>query len=368
MNQRGNRRNTQWGKMDKSEIDLSVLTKHFEIHNRTEGKSLRTVQWYNEVLSLLYCWLQAEDLPTTLGSIDELLIRQFIINLQGRPGTKGRTMSSHSIYNRVNALKSFFAWLHQQGYTEEHVLRGIKQPKITDLLIEPLTPEEIEKVFAAINANTSLGARNKAIVSLMLDTGLRLTEASELKEVDVHIESQYVKTMGKGSKERLVSFGISCQKNLLNYYHHFRGQPDHEGVDAFFLAIDGYPLTSSAVRSVVKRLAKSSGVRRLHPHLLRHTYATMFLLNGGDVFLLKQNLGHTTLTMVEHYLHIASLSAAIRSQSFSPLDRLSIKDSRRYRHTSSGNNGAESLVYPNAGKKVKTRSRSISKRSTGGIN
>ena len=202
----------------------------------------------------------------------------------------------------------------------------------------------------------------------MLDTGLRLTEASELKEVDVHIESQYVKTMGKGSKERLVSFGISCQKNLLHYYHNFRGQPDREEVDAFFLAIDGYPLTSSAVRSVVKRLAKSSGVRRLHPHLLRHTYATMFLLNGGDVFLLKQNLGHTTLTMVEHYLHIASLSASVRSQSFSPLDRLSIKDSRRYRHTSSGNNGTESLVYPNAGKKVNSRPRSSSKRSAGGIN
>jgi site-specific recombinase XerD len=175
------RRNMRREAMNKSNTDLAVLMKHFEVHNRSEGKSARTVGWYNEVLGLLCCWLQDQGIPTTLDSIDDMVVREFIIDLQGRPGTKGRAMSSHSIYNRVNALRSFFSWLHKQGYTEEHVLRDLKQPKTSKLMIEPLTQEEIENVLSRSNPNTALGARNRAIVSLMLDTGLRLLEVADFK-------------------------------------------------------------------------------------------------------------------------------------------------------------------------------------------
>ena len=108
-------------------------------------------------------------------------------------------------------------------------------------------------------------------------------------------------------------------------------------------------MTPRAITSVIKRLAKSSGVRRLHPHLLRHTYATMFLLNGGDVFLLRQTLGHTTLTMVQNYLHVAAQTAAIRSQGFSPLDRLNVKDHRRFSH-GFNHETMNGHIYPNAGR------------------
>jgi site-specific recombinase XerD len=344
------KRNKSGGTMDRSGTDLSTLIKHIEVHNKTEGKSPRTVGWYNEVLGLLYRWLQQEGRSTVLGSIDEMVIREFIIYLQGRPGLKGKTPSSHTIYNRVNVLRAFFGWLHHQGYTEDHVLGGLRQPKTSDLIIELLSPEEIAKVFSTMNINTALGARNSAIVCLMLDTGLRLSEVADLKEQDVHIEARYVKVMGKGSKERMVAFGASCQKTLLHYFHHFRPLPAHEGVDAFCLSIDGYAMTSTSIRSLVKRLAKSSGVRRLHPHLLRHNYATMFLLNGGDVYLLKQNLGHTTLAMVEHYVHIAAQTAAVRSQGFSPLDRLNLKEGRRFQHPFDKDN-FQGRIYPNARKR-----------------
>ena len=82
-------------------------------------------------------------------------------------------------------------------------------------------------------------------------------------------------------------------------------------------------MTSDALRSLIgKALQGGEHVTRLHPHLLRHTYATRFLLNGGDALLLKQNLGHSTLAMVEMYIHLASQLAAVASQKFSPLDRL----------------------------------------------
>ena len=87
----------------------------------------------------------------------------------------------------------------------------------------------------------------------------------------------------------------------------------------------------------------------MHPHLLRHTYATSFLLNGGDLFLLKQNLGHSTLVMVENYVHIASRRAAVQSQEFSPLDRFNVKDSRRYKH-GFDRGSMDGKIYSNAGR------------------
>ena len=345
--------NRQRGLMSGKVIDLPVVIEHFEIHNRTEGKSPRTVEWYNLVLGLLYDWLKGQDRPTTLDHIDELVIRRFILYLQEKPGIKAKTASTHTIYNRVNALRSFFGWLHRQGYTDVHVLQSLKQPKTAELVIQPLSREEIARIMGAINPKTALGARNTALVTLMLDTGLRVSEVAGLKEQDVHIEAQYLKAMGKGSKERVVSFGTACRKALFQYRQRFRGEPAHPGVDTFFLSIDGYPILPVGLRSLVERLAKSSGVNRLHPHLMRHTYATMFLLNGGDVFLLKQNLGHTTLTMVEHYLHIAAQTAAVRSQGFPPLDHLDVEGDRQFSHAFNGDTqGAKKIrIYPNTGRR-----------------
>ena len=84
----------------------------------------------------------------------------------------------------------------------------------------------------------------------MLDAGLRLSELSTLEESDVHIDDQYAKVMGKGSKERIVAFGVACQKALLSYYYQHRVAPAHSAITSFFLSIDGYPLTSEAIKAL----------------------------------------------------------------------------------------------------------------------
>jgi len=324
-------RNLRWEEIDKSQTDLSVLLQHFEVHNKTEGKSPRTVGWYNEVLGMFIKWLREDGSSTAIGEIDEYLVRRFILYIQEKPGIKGR-MSTHTVANRVRALKAFFAWLTRKGYTTDDLLREVRVPRTVQQVIEPLSEEEIGKIFSGINANTVLGARNCALVSLMLDTGLRLSEAAYLEEFDVHLEQRYVKVLSKGGKERIVAFGVACQRAILHYYHHFRVAPTHAGVTTFFLTIDGDPLSPEAIKSYFRRLSESVGIPRLHPHLLRHTYATSFLLNGGNLFTLRLNLGHSTLVMVENYVHIASRQAAVQSQEFSPLDRFNVKDSRRYKH------------------------------------
>lgn len=171
-------------------------------------------------------------------------------------------------------------------------------------MVETLSDEEITLLFQRLERSTMLGSRNTAILALLLDSGIRLSELTGLKLQDVHLEDQYVKVMGKGSKERIIPFGSAAKRALIHYLLHFRGEPAHPGVQEFFLTIDGYPLSQEAVKSVLQRLGRAAGIRRLHAHLCRHTYATNFLLNGGNVLLLKQNLGHTTLAMVDRYVHL----------------------------------------------------------------
>ena len=343
--------------MDKSEMDLGVIIGHFDVHNRSEGKSPRTTQWYNEVLHMFYRWLKESRCPTNLGAVGDMEVRRFIIHIQEKPGIKGPKMSSHTIVNRVRALKAFFAWLARLGYTQKNVLENLRTPKALERVIEPLTKEEVDKLFGAINPSSAMGARNSSLLSLMLDTGLRLSEVASIKESDVHLGDHYVKVLGKGSKERLVAFGVACQRSLLHYLSHFRGEPAHPMVDSFFLTIDGYPMTGEAIKSFMDRLSKSAKVGRLHPHLLRHTYATCFLLNGGDVFTLKHNLGHSSLAMVEHYLHVAGQVAAVRSQGFSPLDRFNVSAGRRYAHGFGKSAKVGARIYPNGGIKQGRRGR-----------
>ena len=339
--------------MNPEKLELGKLAQKFEVHNKSDGKAERTVEWYNEVLGLFLDWLQAEGMSTFLDDVGEDEARLFILHLQGRDGLWG-VASSHTVNNRVRALRAFFNWLYRQGHTDCHRLKDLKPPKVRQKAIEILTDEEIERIFASMNPNTVLGARNTAIYSLMLDTGLRLSEVTSLRYKDVHLDGRYVKVLGKGDKERIVSFGANCRKALTNYAQHYRFENEEHKADTFFLCIDGHAMSPDGLRSVTERLSKAAGVPRLHPHLIRHTYATRFLLNGGNVFLLEQNLGHAGLNMVLQYLHIASRVAAQASQDFSPLDSFELRGTRRFRHKFNGD-GYQGQIYPNARKSAQRR-------------
>ncbi len=307
--------------MNKSNIHLKDLIKIFDTYNRSDGKAPPTLRWYNEVLNIFLGWLIKTGRSVTLGAIDENTVREFIIWLKERP-VNGHEMRVYTVNNRVRALRAFFNWLCRKEYTATHLLQDLKPPRLPQVMVDTLSNEEIAVIIASFNPSTATGSRNIAILALFLDSGLRLAELVGLKIRDVFLEEQYVKVMGKGSKERMVAFGSSARNALLNYLVHFRGEPAHPGIEEFFLNIDGYGMSGGAVRSMLKRVGVAAGVLRLHAHLCRHTYATNFLINGGNVLLLKQNLGHTTLAMVDRYVHLATSKVAILSRSFSPLDRI----------------------------------------------
>jgi len=314
--------------MKKGNIKLQDLIKYFDTYNRSEGKSVATLTWYDQTLTMLLGWLTETGRPVTLGSIDENTVRDFILWLQERL-VHGHKMKVQSVHNRVRALKAFFNWLYRKGYTDTNVLQDVRPPRLPRVMVDTLSDEEVTSIMTSQDQSAWSGSRNLAIIALLLDSGLRRSELVSLKAQDVHLEDQYVKVMGKGSKERMVAFGSTARNALLHYLVHFRGEPAHGGVEEFFLTIDGYAMSHEGVKTLLRRIGTTAGVPRLHAHLCRHTYATNFLINGGNVLLLKQNLGHTTLAMVDRYVHLATSKAAILSRDFSPLDRLKIRGLHR---------------------------------------
>jgi site-specific recombinase XerD len=323
-----NRKNIRRYIMGNIDLRLPELIRHFDTYNRTDGKSPATQFWYKQHLGAFLDWLIENGRSVNLGAIDEKTVREYILWYREKR-VRDHVINVASVHARVRALRAFFNWLYHQGYTETHLLQDVRPPRLPKVMVDTLSDDEIARILTTQDKFTVTGSRNIAILSVFLDVGLRLAELVNLPEPDVHLEEQYVKVMGKGAKERMVAFGTTTRNNLLSYYLHFRGEPAHPGVNNFFLTIDGYPLDKEAVKSLLNRIGKAAGVPRLHAHLCRHTYATNFLVNGGNVLLLKQNLGHTTLTMVDHYVHLATSRVAILSREFSPLDKLGLRGMRR---------------------------------------
>ncbi|MDI6815372.1 MAG: tyrosine-type recombinase/integrase [Dehalococcoidales bacterium] len=326
------KKNWRWEEVTKDSIELSALAKYFEFYNRTEGKSPKTVEWYNQALRQFHRFLIKNGKSTRLGELSEAEVREYILSLQNTRkwqdnpyvlNHKGK-LAGISIQTYIRALRAFFNWLYKEGYTEENRLAKLKPPKAPTRVIEVLTNEEIAKVLGAIDYNTAAGARDYAIMILLLDAGLRCSELRNSELADVNIEGGYLKVMGKGGKERIVPFGALAQKALLRYLLHFRPEPFNPTIQNFFLTLDGRPLTKNCVRMIFRRIGTRAGVKRLHPHLCRHTFATNYLINGGDVFSLQQILGHTTLEMVRRYVTLASAHVTVQHRKFSPMDRISL--------------------------------------------
>jgi len=326
------RRNQRWEELDKADMPLSRLIRHYETFNQTEGKSPKTISWYTDTLLTFETFLERSGRSTMLGDVGIGEVREFILYLQqkqrwdGKHGThiKDDRLSPFTVQGFVRSLKAFYSWLYREGYTEDNELAYLKLPKVPRKLVQTLSEEEIRRILSCFNPSTTIGARDMAIVMTYIDTGIRCSELIGLKMSDVHLQEGYMKVFGKGGRERVVPMGNGVQKAIQRYIFHFRPESFDPEMDVVFLCLDGRPLTNNAVKMLFVRLARKSGVKRLHAHLLRHTFATQYLVNGGDVFSLQQILGHSTLEMVRNYVNLASSQVTVQHRKYSPIDRLNL--------------------------------------------
>lgn len=321
---------------EKMEMSFATLIELFLATKKTEGKSPKTISWYGEFLRKFEEFLGSE---AKIGDFTVENARAFIAHLQSRncrfenhplsPKQEGG-LSPYTIHGYVRTLKVFASWLAEEGFTSTNVLARLKAPKLPTPVIEILSQDEIEALVKHINPNCFLGSRLYAALLLLLDTGIRAQELCTLTVDNVFLNEDYIKVKGKGNKERLVPFCATTKKALLRYFTTFRPQPG-EGVNNFFLSAEGLPWRYSGLLQAIKRLGKAAGVPRLHPHLLRHTFAVNYLMNGGDVMTLKMILGHTSLEVTQIYMHLAETHVQLQHSKFSPVARLAINGRRRGR-------------------------------------
>jgi len=314
----------------RNRLAIQELIKRYELAKRAEGKSPKTIKGYNELLLSFYRYIQEHTGDTGVSRFTIDTIREYIIYLQTRPKfqghpftpARGNGLSIESIRDHVRTLKAFTSWLYIEGYTRENILKNLKLPKPEEIIIEPLSEDETIVTLNSIDQKTSVGRRNHTMAVLMLDTGIRIGEVASAELTNLKPTEGCLKVKGKGNKERIVPIGVEAQTAVSEYITYVRSKVAKPDCTRLFVSEDGGPITENTIKLFFSRLKKKSGIKRLHAHLCRHTFAINYLLNGGDIYSLKEILGHTTLEMVNRYLHFTKAQITARHREFSPMDRI----------------------------------------------
>lgn len=214
---------------------------------------------------------------------------------------RSRNIKNTSVRTYAMAVKVFLCYLCEQGIISDRFYLGVKLPKVDNSLIIPLSSSEVECCHIALCSNEFLKYRNLLIFYLMLDAGFRSQEVLHLKFKHVNIDSRYlIVENSKECKSRIVPMSQNLVELFISYDR--KGKPD----EYVFLKKDTLPLSESAIKNIFRRLKVSSGVDRVHPHLLRHTFATSFIVGGGDLETLRLLLGHYDYSVTKNYLHLAA--------------------------------------------------------------
>jgi len=312
------RRKVTWKTMKKNDIKLSAVIEEYLQHHDGRNHSPKTVRWYADILGALNAFLGPN---ADLGDLSPTVIRAYQSHLRTRRKPDGNPLSDESLHDHARGIRTFLSWLYREDYLDEDLAPRIDMPRVAKKELKVLTEEEMVTLFRNLPVSDDQGCRNLAIVSLMVDSGLRLSEISKLDVDDVFLEEGLVRVQGKGRREERVPFGSTTAKALRRYLQHFRHHIAN-GTDALFVNQYGGRLGTEGIKSMFQRLRDRTGIERLHPHLLRHTAATRLLANGCDLHSVQRILRHRNVTTTTRYLHLLNSDVQAKMRAFSPLDRL----------------------------------------------
>lgn len=290
-----------------------VLDK-FITNQKVVGNTKDTIEYYKKRIGYFISFVKDKEINNVV--IDDY--NSYAIYLINKITDKGTKLSSATIKTTLNASKIFLKYAYDNKYMTSDVYKNIKPYKQVKKTIVVLSTEDINKLLSSQNEFTIIGLRNLLVISLMLDAGLRVSEVVNLNVEDISKELGVIKVFGKGKKERLVPLTDS----IIKYYDKYVFLASLYSGALFLDSDTGLRMTSSGISQILRRIKKEQHFNKLHPHYLRHTFATLFLVNGGDPVHLQLILGHTTLYMTEQYLHLANQMTLQKQKKFSPLTNI----------------------------------------------
>lgn len=230
---------------------------------------------------------------------------------------KNKNISDATIKTSLTAVRVFLNFCYKEKYIKTDIVSSLSIFKAGKKTIVVLSEMQIQDIYSCYDENTFYGSRNLLMISFMLDCGLRLSEMLNLTIEDIQTDLHLVKVKGKGNKERLVPLSDVT----LYYLYNYLGIKSNIS-NFLFIDINGKHITTSAVRKVLRELKVKLGFSTLYPHYLRHTFATYYIIYGGNPITLKSILGHTSLYMTELYVHIADQLTIAKNIKYTPLSNI----------------------------------------------
>ncbi len=299
--------------------------------------SAKTLEWHRTALGLMRTYFEEERGITLVGEIEAADINAWFASMRKSPGGHGKPRSERTIQTYARSARAFFHWLVRRETIEQNPFDRVVFPKVGKPLIQTIDAEEFEHLLLACAPPNETGpladraaVRNRAILWVLYDTGIRVSELCGLRVEDFDRRHGVITVRGKGSKERRIALGQNCLRNMLYYLD--RHRPGEEelaewgsaGENHLFLSETRTPLTKNGVTLLFAHIRKRAGIthKPISPHIFRHSFAIRYLVLGNDPFSLQELLGHEDMTTVKNYMHMNDETIQSQKRKYSPGDHL----------------------------------------------
>ncbi len=279
-------------------MQSDLLADQFINHLRVErGLSENTIQSYSRDLMRFFQFLEKKKLSPFLVTQDDIV--EYV-------GTLSAVLSARSTARNISALKMFFRFLVSDGKIESSPARLLETPKLERRLPEILNHKEVELLLSTPDISKPLGQRDRAMLEVLYATGLRVSELIGLNISNINLDAGYVRTVGKGSKERMVPMGLKAMEALKDYLSDGRARLLKKQSSSFlFLNSRGRHMTRQGFWKIIKRYGLAAGIKKkITPHIMRHSFASHLLEYGADLRSVQVMLGHADISTTQIYTHI----------------------------------------------------------------
>ena len=281
-----------------------IFNKYISYLEVERNASPYTVRNYRTDLSDFFHFLKQKEIDL-LEKVDRQVLRDYLSHLVAQGIVKA------SIARKLSAIRSFYRYLVREDILPASPVEKTSSPKLDKRLPSFLTLEEVERLINTPDLSTPQGQRDRALLELLYAAGLRVSELVSLNLNQINLDTNEIRVWGKGSKERVVLMGKPATEALRNYLSQSRPKLRGEKKNnAIFLNRYGQRIPERRVQKMLEDYAARAGIeKRVHPHILRHTFATHLLDGGADLRVVQELLGHAQLSSTQIYTHVTKSQA-----------------------------------------------------------
>jgi integrase/recombinase XerD len=261
------------------------------------GLADNTVQAYSRDLNRFFQFLESHSLSPL--KVTQNRISEYVSMI-------GNGLSARSVARNVSAIKMFFRFLAAEGKIMSSPARLLESQRLSRRLPGTLTPGEVERLISQPDPSSPKGQRDRAMLEILYATGLRVSELVSLKLLNINLEAGFLRTLGKGSKERIVPMGDKAIKAVKEYLSNGRPHLTRGNNSSYlFPNLRGHPMTRQGFWKIIKNCGRQAGIKKnITPHILRHSFASHLLEGGADLRAVQVMLGHADISTTQIYTHV----------------------------------------------------------------